>query len=135
MKKILKVYEKSFLVLIFTQSLIASPAGYIAPLYPPNPGKEVGNKIIKGNIEASEENLNKCKVYLTEIKEIQQKSRDLIEHFDLNVYKARLENIKHDIVRIENELKNEKDPKKRAEMQNDIQTIKAVDAELRKKGE
>ncbi len=131
MKKNFIVCGKSFLILVLAQSLFATSPGAVAPIG----GGGGGNpqKIIRDNIAEGEGNLKKCKAYLVEIREINRKSREIIEHFDLTVYNSRLEHIKKDIKAIENELKQEQNPQKRAEMQKDIQTIKAVDAELRKK--
>jgi len=133
MKKILKVYEKSFLVLIFTQSLFASPSGAVLPGGGGGGNSANPQEVINANISESEGNLKKTKVCLAEIKEINRKSQELAENFDITVYRTRLAYIQMDIVKIEKELRNEKDPKKRAEIQKDIQTIKAVYAELQKK--
>jgi len=106
--------------------------GYIAPSAGGS-GQDAG-KIIKANIAKSEQNLAKCKTYLNEIKEIHQKSQYILNNMDAINYKSKLEYIKKDIISIEAELKSEKNPAQRAELQKIIKIIRKVEVEIRRRG-
>ncbi len=119
-------------VISLTQCFSQGVSGYIAPSA--GGGGQDAGKIIKANIVKSEQNLAKCKSYIREIDDINNKSKSILDNMNKNIYSARLVYIRKDIAQFEAELRNEKNPAKQAELKTMIKTIKEVDVELRRRG-
>lgn len=131
----MKIRNNIFLITVSTvislTQCFGDSGGHIASSAGPN-GEDA--RKIKANIAKSEQNLARCKSYIREIDDINNKSKSILDNMNKNIYSARLVYIRKDIAQFEAELRNEKNPAKQAELKTMIKTIKEVDVELRRRG-
>jgi septation ring formation regulator EzrA len=132
----MKIRNNISLITVFTVIFVTQGFGKTSGAVANGEGSGGQNPktIIKNNLTKSEQNIAKCKAYLKEIDKINQESKSILDNMDKQVHLTRLDLIRKDITSIEAELKSEKNPAQRAELQKMRKAIKEVDIELRRNG-